>query len=1854
MNTKLHIPVPFGESCCRVFLRRVCAQGQRTSNRHIVDYLPPKVAEALHAGLIEVADNEVSFDVRADNGEVTREVLAAIPVPELDAELIAILVVAEGRASTGTFTQNTVTEGFASYLRDHYVDGADRHRFLVTITAEGNETQKSAQDLLADSELLSLGLLLQDILAHRGLASSQSLCDVASVYHVYNRHELDWQSVTARFERYIDEVADAPTSEQGAKLPMLGCFLPDASQNFVDGERIHVLEKKDQLRRERGASRLFDNAMVREFLEETLNDPLVDPEPVLREVLPHDHEKANKIANAGPQGLSTLDAGTFVGQDNRKRKRTKLRFEVSSIDVVGAQFFRVLGTDNNVDLIVTANSPFRVDVEMSGEVKDRQTPQLITWNDEKNKPLLKRVIPRGTKVRYEFEAPSREFQVMRLALASGPRAMANPYDTIDLAVYAGDCEQILVEEARQLSLEDQAWIVRGETSFELHHGDTIDRIVPAERTTDEEDEEDLDRKRLLTFSETPLSPQVVEYDDTPAEEDETSPLESLLELAAYEGQKPAPRTRKAFADADHYLDAVRNISQVGPTWRVDLQGGVQCEIQPAGRARGFVYEHAVELLLGDSGSCRVEKPSSGEFRTVSWGDGLESLSELRRARAVVFAGIGELAKEKISGLRTAPGGGVPLSLLPLHRAANEINEYLAAWTRAARSSLAAAAYSAVHDALLQLDTLRLLDDKGRVERLVVVPTHPWLLGALLAYQSVLDRNLHAQGERYPLTRGEVDELVPRSALEDWHLQHAGNRRLRMTDAAPFHFEFKSKKQGEQADSLGYISRIVATKLERYLEMHPHLRDERRTLRLGFVNPGDGRPFLAGLHAWLRALMPRNRQRILPLEQIPAIDVLFFSTSGQQDDEVGSSFEEFFKAQIGNADEDVVRQTLLGRLRYRRCQGSGPAKPVDGVHLCFARGLVDSHSQDPKTGLLADGWDGAFGDGLLTTYLRRTLPGVSRGEFTSRRGLWVPPESQGLRGALAAILALQRACKDSDPSPEKALFWDCRLPNLASMAPTYEHSDWVVHLDRELSLELFEGNGDENTPTIIEYSDQEVPQSPGFDTITATTRAEPYYDQLSEMLSLVGMDMEGREQDARDAAHDILSDINALSGSWALDFLVGSLADKDQRTRLMGNIGAALAYRWLRRVEGGDGGGSVIKTSVGDVVPVFISLEELIRATPAARLKKSDGLIHRYRKQRKTDDGEKWCDDILVMYLTKTEDGQPSRLYGRIVEVKFGRTILGARDKAVAQVKGTNELFRSNLGGGNTTVDAPFKNKLLSLLLKAQLEQAVAMGALSRDVYKFLNIPAFSTNLATSNYTVDYMIGADGQNLFGDAFLLYTGDSDNVPPISTRIQDGVRVVTLGFKHVEWLAFNLDNSPTLVENPASTLPRLGRYTTVQTSPGKSHVTTEASREADSVPEGVAVAEHEDNSEPEVVPAPPEPAPVEKPSVEVAQEDVADVLSLKDASDIPVKMAPYPDDAVLAVTKRLEQALNGHKIRVAGAPSAREVDRGPRLLRAYVRLEAGESINSVRRCSEDIARVVGTEASDIHISNVPERHSIALDLPVAGMSYAVDFGEVYEHASFRAARAELQLGFCAGIDVTGRALWADLAEMPHMLVAGTTGSGKTVFLRGVILTLLLSHSPKELEIHLSSSKPMDFKIFTKAPHSRGRAMASDPGAALALAEELVSEMDRRIQVITDAFCDNLAEFNEENPRDALPYVVGVFDEYSAMILSFTDKADRSRFEAAIGHLAQKARAAGIHLIICMQRPDAAILKGAIKANILHRFALKLPQNQDSRVILDENGAETLLGKGDLLYKDGAGRLNRLQVPYLDNRTLKGLLPR
>ena len=1874
-----------------LFLERLDGLALKTSNKQVIDYLAADVAELLHEALIEYCDREIELQIGRADGEPVRlqcfgwESVTVIPFRAL------------GSVDGSNLTANRGSTGFASALRDHFAQGTNERRMLVTITDRGNETQKSAQDARADESLLRRDGLLLRLLQEHGREDDSAARRVVEVLLSVEPESASWLDLVGRVLRWLEATKGQPAVEQGRLLPLLGPFLPDPTPDFADpgAPRVEPADTEQDKRRA-GSSRLDDNAALRGYLEDTFRDPLVDPEQVLGQIFEDDPERAAAVARAREEGLDDLPLGTFSGVRKRQR-RQKIGFEFAGVAVEGASNWEGLARSGDSLLVVRGAETLRVRVPLSRAFDAKKDfPAIIRWDSEGGKPSRKEVdIANGaTEAVYELQS-GRPMEVIQLAMLRGRRATTNPIAALDVVVYGSVGDTLVVEQSREVELERQCWIASGTPEFQrFSPGDEWTTNIRGTQTDlDERDDDGTEASADIeswSFEEDSLLLQVGPPQEVTVEGEEQA--FELLALAAYR-RGTGGSVRDAFqAAADgtgHFMDAVKRLADSGAVWKVDLQGGIQRRVLGSPDSS---LEAAVASLLTAPEAARLERTEGtapDDFRGVMLDGALPGsmLTPLLNARRACFDALVACADPLLPNSRGRQSLAVPLPLVPLHCARAAIEAWIDAWTAAAETLVGEEAErSPALAALLQIDTVRTLRPDGAVDRVSILPTHPWLLGGLLAFQDRMDWSFRSS-EKRTLAESEVAELAPKLVLEEWYLEDSQGNALLAADSPPFCPEFVASSARAHRATHDYMARIVANKVGRYLTMHPHLRSSRRSLRIGFVNPGDGHHLLEGLRLWLKSLQV-DRLRQLPMQTIPALEVFLFRTGSGDPAALGAALDGFFHLHVSASDEDTLRQALLARLRYRKRDAAQPQSDRDAMHICFVRGLLDGQPGEKLGGPLDEWWDGGFGEGLLTTPLRATRDGQRRGTLATQRGIWLGEGGGRTRSSLRWLLTLLAGQRLGTARPGRALFSHHQLPSVEGLQSTYEHSDWVVHLDRELSLEMFKASSVSDVPTIIEYSDQEVPETPGFDTITVTRQDRPYREQLHEILSMAGLDTRGQDEAARRSADRLLDDINLLSGSWALDFLLGSLADHRYGLRLKGNLGAALTWRWLHRLEQSFGTARVIEANVGRVLPVFISLEELIRVTPAADLKLRDGLAYRFSNEYEDDDEDSkkaraWCDDLLVLYVTPTERGKPSTIFGRVIEVKLGTSAFGAKEKAIRQVKGTRQLLADHLAGGSERVDAPFRDKQLSLLLKAQLEQSVAMGALRQTDLEDFNIAGLSSNLATGNYKVEYTLGVDGQHVAGDVFLLSTAPQHKWVSVGT--EDGVRIIKVGADLVEWLAFQRDDAPTLSTAPDNTMPDLGTYSgisplaeskprTVRQKPKQAsrpinqpEVAAAPPARASEEPPSPGVrapspAFGESRDGPGATPANPLPREgtwigTEAPDLVDSASDSwaappAPEMSLKEASKLLVKEAPYADEVVLEVVQRLEKGLKALGVDLESSLSIREVDRGPRLLRIYARLAASQSIAGVRKVTEDLARNVGTSSSDLHVANVTSRRSVGIDLPVPGLTYAIDFDELAAHPSFQAARAELALGFCAGIDVTGRPLWADLAKMPHMLVAGTTGSGKTVFLRNVILTLMLQHPPRELQVRLSSTKPMDFRVFTTAPHTGGTDLARNAAETKEMIDELVVEMERRMRLLDEAMCDDIGEYNEENPDKVLPRYVVVLDEFAATVGSFDDKADRQSFEGSVQRIAQEARAAGLHLVLCMQRPDAKVVTGNIKANVLHRFALKLPQLHDSRVILDEPGAETLLGKGDMLYKDANSQLHRLQVPNLEKRPLKRML--
>ena len=343
--------------------------------------------------------------------------------------------------------------------------------------------------------------------------------------------------------------------------------------------------------------------------------------------------------------------------------------------------------------------------------------------------------------------------------------------------------------------------------------------------------------------------------------------------------------------------------------------------------------------------------------------------------------------------------------------------------------------------------------------------------------------------------------------------------------------------------------------------------------------------------------------------------------------------------------------------------------------------------------------------------------------------------------------------------------------------------------------------------------------------------------------------------------------------------------------------------------------------------------------------------------------------------------------------------------------------------------------------------------------------------------------------------------------------------------------------------------------------------------------------------------------------------------------------PDTAGQEKTARaLVEALGhfGVEARVVGTVA------GPHITRYEVRLAPGVKMSKVANLKDDLAYALA--ATDIRIlAPIPGKTAVGVEVPNENRKI-VQLGDVMGDKPADWSPLTVWLGK----DVAGRAIGADLAKMPHLLVAGTTGAGKSGCVNAMLSSILLNADPHEVRLVLVDPKQVELNHYEGIPHLLTPVITHPRVAANAL-QNLVKEMEDRYSTMSMAKTRSLPELNrrrEERGETALPYILCVIDELADLMM--VAPAD---VEDSIIRLAQKARAVGIHLVLATQSPRVDVITGMIKANVPSRIAFAVSSQTDSRVILDQNGAESLLGKGDMLFSPvGSSKLQRIQGAYID----------
>ena len=431
----------------------------------------------------------------------------------------------------------------------------------------------------------------------------------------------------------------------------------------------------------------------------------------------------------------------------------------------------------------------------------------------------------------------------------------------------------------------------------------------------------------------------------------------------------------------------------------------------------------------------------------------------------------------------------------------------------------------------------------------------------------------------------------------------------------------------------------------------------------------------------------------------------------------------------------------------------------------------------------------------------------------------------------------------------------------------------------------------------------------------------------------------------------------------------------------------------------------------------------------------------------------------------------------------------------------------------------------------------------------------------------------------------------------------------------------------------------------------------------PSKMPILEMEDDEDPfnvvdETVSAPKE-IKVEKVTAQDAVESAAEVAAqIAEAQALdrpeycfpPIDLLASPSKGMLDGTtemrensRRLNETLASFKIEA----HIINVTRGPSVTRYEVELDKGVRLNKLTTCANDIALSLGV--SNVRIAAVPGKISVVgIEVPNKAVT-TVSLREVIDSNEF--CRAKSKSSFAVGKDIGGSCIVGNIAKLPHMLIAGTTGSGKSVCMNSVIISLLYKASPDDVKLIMVDPKMVELGIYNGIPHLL-IPVVTDPKKAAGSLQWAVTEMMRRYKSMSDAGVRDLESYNSiieggEIEGVKLPQVVVIIDELADLMLVAAKEVEES-----ICRIAQMGRAAGIHLIIATQRPSADVITGLMKANIPSRIAFAVASAMESRIILDTPGAEKLVGRGDMLFAPiGAGKPLRVQGCFVSDEEVEAV---
>lgn len=450
----------------------------------------------------------------------------------------------------------------------------------------------------------------------------------------------------------------------------------------------------------------------------------------------------------------------------------------------------------------------------------------------------------------------------------------------------------------------------------------------------------------------------------------------------------------------------------------------------------------------------------------------------------------------------------------------------------------------------------------------------------------------------------------------------------------------------------------------------------------------------------------------------------------------------------------------------------------------------------------------------------------------------------------------------------------------------------------------------------------------------------------------------------------------------------------------------------------------------------------------------------------------------------------------------------------------------------------------------------------------------------------------------------------------------------------------------------------------TPKESHAVEETNAEAEELAtEEEPWAEDSENKEEDMPPLP-EPAPEEEPPVVEEEMEPVEVEEPEEKAEVPEVVPPVatPREAPAAPAVPAEPVievppyefpplslLHAGNSQGTGQTDVRQKANliestlhsfgvrakvvhfsvGPTVTRFELKPEMGVRVSKIEGLSNELAMAL--EATHIRIeAPIPGKSAVGIEIPNT-KALSVPLHDVLASDEFQHGKGHILVAL--GKDITGKTVVTDLAKAPHLLIAGSTGSGKSVCINSIITSIIYHSRPDEVKLMLIDPKVVELSVYNGIPHLRTE-VVTDMKKAQGTLNWAVREMEARYQLFAGARVRNIEGYNKSNPEKKMPYILIIVDEFADLM-----NVAAKEVEVLIQRLTQKARAAGIHLILATQRPSADVITGVIKSNIPSRIAFMVESGLNSRIILDEGGAESLLGKGDMLFKQ-AGALSTVRV--------------